>query len=228
MTSVLNFMKTQAPDDTSNRKRLVRDSLVELLATTVFVYAGTLSAVSTGAKLTAQGNTSEDVARILPIAMAFGVSILALASSIGHLTGGHMNPGVTLLMFFKRKISAQKMLCYWFCQFLGSIIASSLVWGSSSELDGTLATGTDEVVIFRPPFNLGATTLSDNISVGNGFLLELMGSFLFYFVIAQTALDKRGMADTALAPIPIGLILVVVHICLVRYKLLFYQLFLAV
>jgi hypothetical protein len=90
--AILNLLKTPAPDDTSNKKRLLRDSLIELLATTIFVWAGTLSAVSTGDKLIALG-VEEDVARILPIAISFGVSILALAYSIGHLTGGCMNPG---------------------------------------------------------------------------------------------------------------------------------------
>jgi hypothetical protein len=47
MASIINIMNTAPPDDTSNRKRLIRDSLVEFLATTVFVYAGTLSALST-------------------------------------------------------------------------------------------------------------------------------------------------------------------------------------
>ena len=44
-----------------------------------------------------------------------------------------------------------------------------------------------------------------------------MGSFFFYFVIAQTALDKRGIASTPFPAIPIGLILIVVHICLIPF-----------
>lgn len=73
-------------------KRIGRDSMVEFIATTIFVFAGTLSAVSTG--FWAVNPESADVARILPISMTFGISILALAHSIGHLSGGHMNPGM--------------------------------------------------------------------------------------------------------------------------------------
>ena len=87
LTSVLDLMRNGSPDDTSNKTRLVRDSLVEFVATTLFVYGGTLGAVSTGQKLNGQGNVAEDVARILPIAMSFGVSILAMVYSIGHLSG---------------------------------------------------------------------------------------------------------------------------------------------
>ena len=86
-TSVLDLMRNGSPDDTSNKTRLVRDTLVEFVATTLFVYGGTLGAVSTGQKLNGQGNVAEDVARILPIAMSFGVSILAMVYSIGHLSG---------------------------------------------------------------------------------------------------------------------------------------------
>jgi hypothetical protein len=90
--AIVNLFNTPAPDDMSNKKRLMRDTLIEFLATTVFVWAGTLSAVATGDALSGRGN-KEDVARILPIAFSFGVSILALVYAMGHLTGGCMNPG---------------------------------------------------------------------------------------------------------------------------------------
>jgi MIP family channel proteins len=214
MSTIIALFKHPTVDDTSNRKRLVRDTLVEGLATTVFVYFGTLSAVSTGLKLVGSGQL-EDVARVLPIAMAFGVSIMALVYAIGHVSGGHMNPGVSLLMMLKRQMSWKKMLCYWAAQFLGAIVASSLVWGSSSSLAGEEKYAGEDYE--RPPFALGATTLNPLISSGNGFLLELMGSFFFYFVISQTALDKTGIAHTHFPAIPIGFTLVVVHICLIPF-----------
>lgn len=136
---------------------------------------------------------------------------MCLAYSIGHITGGHMNPAVTLLMFLQRKISFCKLICYWLAQFVGSLLASSLVWGSTNELQ-------QEIDIFgSPPYNLGATTLDSKISTGNGFLLELMGSFFFYLVISQTALDENGIAKTSFPAIPIGFSLVVVHICLIPF-----------
>lgn len=215
MASILNILNTPEPDDCSNG-RLVRDSAIEFMATTVFVYFGTMSAVSTGSMLNIDQGDAADVARILPIAVCFGVSILALAHSIGHLTGGHMNPGVSFLMFLRRQISAVKMASYIVCQLIGALLASALVWGSSSGLQGTSAVG-GSISIDKPPFTLGSTTLNPNLTTGNGFLLELMGSFFFYFVIAQTALDKRGIATTAFPAIPIGLILVVVHVCLIPF-----------
>ena len=47
MASILNIIKTDSPDDTSNKQRLKRDTLTEFIATTIFVYMGTLTVVST-------------------------------------------------------------------------------------------------------------------------------------------------------------------------------------
>eukprot|EP00544_Gedaniella_sp_CCMP2646_P013678 CAMPEP_0202496836 /NCGR_PEP_ID=MMETSP1361-20130828/21071_1 /ASSEMBLY_ACC=CAM_ASM_000849 /TAXON_ID=210615 /ORGANISM="Staurosira complex sp., Strain CCMP2646" /LENGTH=313 /DNA_ID=CAMNT_0049128265 /DNA_START=20 /DNA_END=961 /DNA_ORIENTATION=+ len=215
MATIAAIFRIEAPDDTSNRKRLIRDTLVEGLATMVFVFFGTHSVLSTGRKLVGSGEI-DDVARVTPIALAFGVSIMALVYAIGHITGGHMNPGVSFMMMLQRQMSWKKMLCYWGAQFLGAIVASSLVWAASSGMSGKPMY--DEGEVFnRPPFNLGANGLDDFVTTGNGFLLELMGSFFFFFVISQTALDKKGIAVTNFPAIPIGFTLVVVHICLIPF-----------
>lgn len=201
------------PNDTSNTKRLLRDTFVEFVATTLFIFAGTLSATSTGHKLAGMGEAS-DVARTLPIAMVFGVSIMVLAFSIGHLTGGHMNPAVSSLMLFRRQISPLKMICYWLAQFTGGLVGACLTWGCISNLAGQDVLDGE---FNRPPFWLGATMLEPQLTTGNGFLLEFLGSFFFYFVIAQTALDKRGIATSNLPAIPIGFSLIVVHVCLIPF-----------
>ena len=167
---------------------LLLDVIVLLTAVTAF-----LSFPSTGRKLVGQGGI-EDVARILPIAMSFGVSIMTLAYSIGHITGGHMNPGVSFLMFLRRQMSFYKMICYWGAQLLGAVVGASLLWGCSSALSGHDKGENGE--FNRPPFDLGSTVMDGSITTGNGFLLELMGSFFFFFVIAQCALDKRGIAES--------------------------------
>jgi glycerol uptake facilitator-like aquaporin len=215
MATLIALWKNEAPDDMGNRKRVIRDTLIEFGATTLFVYFGTLSAVSTGRKLAGQGGI-EDVARILPIAFSFGISIMCLAYAVGHITGGHMNPGVSLMMVFQRQMSFPKMICYWLAQFVGATLGSSILWGSVNALTGESksAGGTYD----RPPFDLGATTLDSTLSSANGFLLELMGSFFFYFVISQTALDKKGIADSFFPAIPVGFSLIVVHICLIPVR----------
>ena len=202
----------------------------------------------------------EDVARILPIALSFGVSITVLAFSVGHISGkfvlalqmatkrfietirdtctlilkkiatfntpvqsfhmfiiyigGHMNPAVSFLMFCRRQISAPKMLCYWSAQFVGAMLGASLVWGCVSGLYGEEKPGG---TFERTPFQLGSTTLDSSLDTHNGFLLEFLGSFFFFFVIAQCALDKRGIGESYFPALPIGFSLVVVHVCLIPF-----------
>jgi len=142
---------------------------------------------------------------------------MCLVYAIGHITGGHINPGVSLLMYFQREISFPKMIAYWLAQLVGALLGSSLVLGSVSSLAGQTR-GTDVVTTFaKAPFQLGSTTLDGQISSANGFLLELMGSFFFYFVISQCALDAKGISKTSIPAIPIGFSLIVVHICLIPF-----------
>ena len=93
MATILKLINGDySPPQESNRK-LGRDAGVEFVATILFVFSGTMSAVSTSKTLTGEG-TGGNVAQILPIAMCFGVTILALAHSIGHLTGGMLEVSV--------------------------------------------------------------------------------------------------------------------------------------
>jgi aquaporin Z len=155
--------------------------------------------------------------RLFPIAFSFGISIMILAYSIGHLTGGHMNPAVSLMMVFKRQMSVTKMVSYWIAQFVGATLGAALVWGSTSGIQGNDDASFGGLTIDRPPLTLGVNSLDSSITVWNGFLLEFMGSFVFFFVIAQTALDKRGIGSTSFPAIPIGFSLIVVHLCLIPF-----------
>jgi len=217
MSSILNLLSNPTP--TESTKRIGRDCAIELLATTLFVYCGTGSAVAMQA--------SSDDSIVLPIALSFGITITFMAYSVGHLTGGHMNPAVSLLMFLKGQMSGTKMVGYMVCQLLGAMLASSLVSLTTkyllllaySQVWQVFAStsGLDNDLVGSAPFNLGSNTVNEAISPFNAFVIELMGSFIFYFVIAQTALDNRGIAQTSFPALPIGLSLVIVHICLIPF-----------
>src|SRR3989338_1556444 len=100
-------------------KKLLRDSLVAMLTMLVFVYFGCLSVVATGTWLTSTGN-SVGVARLLPIAFSFGLSATALVYTAAHLSGGHLNPCITLCLMLLRKISIGRGLTYFVMQLLGA------------------------------------------------------------------------------------------------------------
>lgn len=204
MSSILKLLSSDKPDDTSNTNKLIKHTAIEFIATTAFVYFGTLSAVSTGTQL--EMDQQQDVARVFPIAFTFGTTIMCLVYAIGHITG-HMNPGVSFLMALRGQISLHKMGCYWMAQFTGATLGSLLVLAS---------TRGDNTIV--PAFKLGSNILNPDISVMSGFLVELFGSFFFYFVISESALDTKGIASTPGFPqIAIGFSLIVTHICLIPF-----------
>ena len=153
MASIIALFKTDPPHDTKDRKVLVSDTVVEFFTTTLFVYFGTLAVLATGSQLVTEAGeiNTQSVGKIMPIATAFGMAIATLVYATGHLTGGHMNPGVSLLMYLRRQISLPKMICYWLAQFVGALLGSAIVWGSVS------AANTD--VVGRPPLDIGATVV---------------------------------------------------------------------
>ena len=95
-----------------------------------------------------------------------------------------------------------------------------MAWGGVSGYQNQvleMSDGSFTQEVSRPPVNLGATTLDSALSAGNGFLLEFMGSTIFFFVIAQTACDNRGIASSLFPAIPIGFSLVAVHCFLIPF-----------
>src|SRR5215813_11007898 len=88
----------------------------ELFGTFVLVFAGLTTAVIAGGKV---GNVG--------VAMAFGLSLLAMAYALGPISGCHINPAVTLGMWIARRMSGKEALGYWIAQCIGAIIASGVV-----------------------------------------------------------------------------------------------------
>ena len=86
----------------------------EFIGTFVLVFAGCGSAVLAGAKIGFAG-----------IALAFGLSLLAMVYTIGHISGCHINPAVTLGLFISKKLERRYVLGYWLAQILGAIVAAA-------------------------------------------------------------------------------------------------------
>src|SRR5882672_7133724 len=88
----------------------------ELFGTFVLVFAGLTTAVIAGGKV---GNVG--------VAMAFGLSLLAMAFAVGPVSGCHINPAVTLGMVIALRMDMKDAFCYWIAQCIGGIIASGVV-----------------------------------------------------------------------------------------------------
>ncbi|MEC7182420.1 MAG: aquaporin [Bdellovibrionota bacterium] len=117
----------------------------------------------------------------VPIIWGGSVSIMIYA--LGHISGAHFNPAVTIAFWSVRRFPGKRVGGYLLAQALGAILASSfhfLIWGASHQF--------------------GATEFS--ISMGVGFLVEVILSFALMFVIISVATDSRAVGE--LAGIAIG------------------------
>lgn len=160
--------------------------LVEALGTAVLVLMGCGSAVMNG------GATS--IAAVLTIAMAFGLSVVAMAYTIGGISGCHINPAITLGVWLSGRMSGKEAGCYMAAQVIGALagsgILSILVMGLGTE--GT-----------------GANMYADGCLLP-ALVAETVFTFIFVLVVLGTT-SKMNDAPK-FAGLVIGLTLVLVHI----------------
>jgi len=139
---------------------------------------------------------------LLGVSLAFGLTVLTMAYAIGHISGCHLNPAVTLGLATGGRFKASEVVPYWIAQVLGAIAAAALLY--------LIASG-------KAGFELSAGLASNGYgehSPGKyplyaGFLTELVMTFMF-LVIILGATDSR--APQGFAPIAIGLGLTLIHL----------------
>ena len=220
------------PDDISDRAELLRAILAEFLAMTMFVFLGCGSVAATGEFLVDDFDLGikVNVARVLPIATCFGLTITVLVFNIAPISGGHINPAVSFALMLQRKISPWRFFFYGIAQLLGSTLGAALLWGGISNASYAASPGVVVNItgfvpgvsvipaVGHPPFGLGANMLNPVLSTSNGLLLEIMGTSMLVGTVLSTAVDKRSLGPVAnLAPIPIGLSVWVVHLVLIPW-----------
>nr|AMA22613.1 aquaporin 1ab [Anabas testudineus] len=131
------------------------------------------------------GVSGENVAQELKVSLAFALAIATLVQSLGHISGAHLNPAVSLGLLTSCQISAFRCVCYILAQMLGSVAASAIVNG------------------FRRKGPLGVNALN-NVTAGQGFVIEFLATLqLVLCVLAVT--DKRQRDVKGFAPLAIGL-----------------------
>jgi len=162
--------------------------LAEFIGTFVLVFVGCGSAIFLGAG--ADGGH-------LAVALAFGLSIVAMAYVIGSVSGCHINPAVSLSMLLSKKMSAINFAGYVIAQILGAIAAAALLQGLLAMSGMTDLTG-----------GPGTNGFGD-IGMGGAFIVEVVLTFIFVFVILGVVSDS---SKSNVAGIVIGLTLAFVHI----------------
>lgn len=156
-------------------------------------FIGTFVLVFTGTGTVVFGNATEGVGHV-GIALAFGLSIVAAAYSIGTISGAHLNPAVSLAMFINKRMTAVELGIYVLAQLLGAILASACVFFFAAN------SGLDVAKV-----GLGQNALAKGVTPWGGFLFELVATFLFVVVIMTVTSASKGNAQ--LAGIVIGLTL---------------------
>src|SRR3954452_15175894 len=124
-------------------------------------------------------------------ALAHGLVIAVMVSAVGHISGGHFNPAVTLGFVVTRRIALSLAVVYWSMQFLGATAAAALLRWFYSENVRTLT-------------NLGAPGVGGGISVWQALVIEAVLTFFLVWVIFATAADPGGTFKS-IAGLAIGL-----------------------
>lgn len=151
---------------------MVKKALAEVIGTFALVFIGT-SAIALDS-----GNTG-----LLVIGLAFGLTVMSMAFSVGTVSGAHLNPAVSLAMFINKRLDAKTFGVYVVAQMAGALIASA-------SLKYVLSAAGKEVV------SLGETVLSEGVSVAGGFVIEMLLTFLFVLVIV-TVTGRNGNGQMA-------------------------------
>jgi len=142
----------------------------EFVGTFALVFAGTGAVVI-------DAETGGGVGHV-GIGLTFGLVIMVMIYAVGHISGAHFNPAVTLAFAVGRHFPAALVPRYWAAQLLGGVTASLLLrgmFGETAHLGATLPRGSD----------------------GQSFLLETVLSFILMFVVTSVATDVRAVGQAA-------------------------------
>src|SRR6478735_8049357 len=125
----------------------------------------------------------------LGVAFAFGLGLALAITALGHISGGHFNPAVSLGLAAARKFPPREVVPYWIAQVAGGLVAVLAV----------------DLVYKEAAVDALTTKPGAGISSGGAFLLELIITALFVIVIATVATDDRAPWKGVMAPLLIGL-----------------------
>lgn len=163
----------------------------EFIGTAVLVLFGCGSAAIAGGILGTVG-----------IALAFGLSVVAMSYVIGNISGCHVNPAVSLAMLINKKMDAKDFTCYVIAQILGAIAGIAILYtiminsGLEIDVQGLGANGFD-------------TASSVNLSMIGAIITEVVLTFVFIFTVLGVTSDEK---ENSVTGIVIGLALALVHI----------------
>lgn len=140
---------------------------------------------------------------LLGVSLAFGLTVLTMAYAIGHISGCHLNPAVTLGLWAGGRFDAKEIPLYIAAQVLGGIVAAFILY--------TIASGSAayDLAVNGLAANGVAAASPGQYSMGAGILIEVLLTGFFLWVIMGST---DGRAPAGFAPIAIGLCLTLIHL----------------
>lgn len=136
------------------------------------------------------------------VAVAFGLSVVTMAYAIGHVSGCHLNPAVTLGLACGGRFPAKSILPYWIAQVIGAVIAAGLLYVIASGATG-----------FNVNDGFASNGFGDHspgkYSLTSALIMEVVMTAVFLFVIMGAT---HGKAPAGFAPLAIGFALILIHL----------------
>ena len=176
--------------------------LAEMIGTMVLVLMGCGTAVSLGCN-----PVGADLSTVVGTAMAFGLSVIAMAYTIGGISGCHINPAITLGVFLSKRMSGKDALMYIVFQVIGGLLGAAILYALVT------SAGTDFALAGA---GLGSNDLQSGVSVAGGLIAEIVFTCVFVLVVlGATAIDNESTGK--FAGLAIGLSLILVHLVCIRY-----------
>ena len=166
---------------------VARAGVAELVGTFVLVLAGTATAMGW---LVGQAPGYE----LLAVVLAFGLALVALAAALGHVSGCHLNPAVTLALARAGRFPWRAVAVYLGAQLVGAVLASLGVWGTYGDRA-------------RDAAGLAVTLPAEGVGDVRALLVEALITFVLVLVVISVATDDR--APSVIAPVAAGAALAV-------------------
>jgi glycerol uptake facilitator protein len=173
-----------------------RKLVAEFLGTGALVYCGPGTAAATFVLLGSAKNTDFSMAQLGMISFAFMLVIVGMVYTIGHISGCHINPAVTVALAATRKFPWAQVPGYVLAQAFGGIAGALAIYATLG------AAGS----------RAGLGSLSYSSGSAQAFFAELIGTFLLVLVVFGTATDSRavpGWAGLAIASVVFAIIMIV-------------------
>ncbi|MBP5336381.1 MAG: aquaporin [Bacteroidales bacterium] len=141
----------------------------------------------------------DTAAGVVGTAIAFGLTVIAMAYTIGAISGCHINPAITFAVALSGRMSWKDACGYWCGQIVGGIAAGAVLLLLANTVSAPDLTG-----------GLGTNGVANAGGVGGAILVEAIASFIFVLVVLGSTDAKKGAGN--LAGLAIGLTLILVHL----------------